>query len=46
MSREADKFDELRKIRNSINYYGKNVSKEEAEQIIKDLKLLIGNFKK
>src|SRR3989344_1212322 len=34
LSREADIFDELRKIRNGINYYGRKVAKEEAEEII------------
>ena len=43
---EADLFDKLRKIRNGINYYGKKVQQEEAESIIKDLKLLIQRFKK
>lgn len=46
MSKEAYLFDELRKIRNGINYYGKKVSKEEAEQIIEDLNKLIFKFKK
>lgn len=43
---EADLFDKLRKIRNGINYYGKNVQEEEAESIIRDLKQLIVRFKK
>jgi hypothetical protein len=34
------RFDEIRKIRNSINYYGKSVSLEEARQIINEIKLL------
>ena len=46
MSREADSFDKLRKIRNGINYYGRLVNKEEANQIISDLKTLIKKFKK
>jgi len=35
---KADLFDKLRKIRNSINYYGKKkISKKEAELIIKEI---------
>lgn len=45
MSREGDLFDELRKIRNGINYYGKNVTLEEAKMIIENLKELIKKFK-
>lgn len=45
MSREGDLFDEMRKIRNSITYYGKNVSPEEAEDVIKKLELLIRRFR-
>jgi len=46
MSQDAEIFDELRKIRNGINYYGRNVSKEEAEKIIDDLNTLINKFKR
>ncbi len=46
----AEKFDRLRKIRNSINYYGKNVSVEEArenvDEIIKLIKFLIRRYLK
>ena len=45
MSREADIFDELRKARNAINYYGREVDKEEGEEIIKRLKILIEKFR-
>jgi len=45
MSREAFIFDNLRKVRNGINYYGQNVTQEESEQIIKDLLELIKKFK-
>lgn len=38
---EAELFDELRKVRNSINYYGRKVSEDEAEHIISRLKMLI-----
>src|SRR3989344_2882388 len=34
---KGDEFDELRKIRNKINYYGKDVSVEEAKDILKRL---------
>ena len=42
---DGDIFDSLRKTRNSINYYGKKVDKEEAKQVISDLKLLIKKYK-
>jgi hypothetical protein len=45
MSREADIFDSLRKTRNGINYYGKDVSEEDAKRTINDLMLLIEKFK-
>jgi len=44
LSREADIFDRLRKTRNGINYYGLKVSREEAKEIIKDLRTLINKF--
>lgn len=37
---KGDEFDELRKIRNGINYYAKNVSIEEAKDILKRIMLL------
>jgi len=40
-SREADAFDSLRKIRNGINYYGKAIRDDEANQVIADLQALI-----
>jgi hypothetical protein len=42
---EADMFDKLRKIRNSINYYGRHFDMEESDKILIDLKLLINKFK-
>ena len=33
-SRIGDNFDEMRKIRNAINYYGKDVTVKEAEEVI------------
>jgi hypothetical protein len=46
MSYDGDIFDELRKTRNSINYYGKLVSLEESEDLMKRLRILIEKFKK
>jgi hypothetical protein len=37
---KAEEFDELRKIRNSINYYGKSIHIEEAEEVINRIKKL------
>ena len=37
---KGDEFDELRKVRNSINYYAKDVSIEEAKDILKRIKVL------
>ncbi len=45
VSREADMFDELRRIRNNINYYGKGVDEKESDYIINELKTLIKKFK-
>ncbi len=36
----GDEFDKIRKIRNDINYYGKDISSEEAITIIKQIKEL------
>ena len=44
--KDAEVFDSLRKIRNGINYYGKEVSETDAEQIIASLTLLIEKFRK
>jgi len=37
---KGDEFDELRKIRNSINYYAKEISIEEAGDVLKRIKKL------
>jgi len=37
----AKKFDRFRKIRNGINYYGKNISIETAEENVREIKKLI-----
>ncbi|RJQ18695.1 hypothetical protein C4580_06380 [Candidatus Woesearchaeota archaeon] len=39
----ADAFDQLRQIRNDINYYGKDVSLTEAQEILQRLKKLREN---
>lgn len=41
-SDKGDEFDEIRKIRNSINYYGKDISVEEAVEVIARIKRLRG----
>mgnify|MGYP001560750317 CR=1 FL=1 len=41
----ADEFDELRKIRNDINYYGKDVSLEEAKVVLDRLDKLLKEVK-
>jgi hypothetical protein len=43
-SDKGDEFDEIRKVRNAINYYGKEISVNEAEKIIKRIKGLIAYF--
>ena len=37
----ASKFDRFRKIRNSINYYGKDISVEETKENIKEIQKII-----
>ena len=39
-SYKGDEFDEIRKIRNAVNYYGKDISVEESEKIIERIKKL------
>ena len=39
-SYKADEFDEIRKIRNAVNYYGKEISPEETKEIIAKIKKL------
>lgn len=36
----AERFDKVRKLRNSINYYGKSLSINDANDIIQELKYL------
>ncbi len=44
--KDAEIFDNLRKVRNGINYYGKDVSEADAEQMIANINLLIEKFRK
>ena len=37
---KGDEFDELRKIRNGINYYAKDISTSEAKDVLKRIKKL------
>ncbi|MEK6818569.1 MAG: hypothetical protein AABY10_01405, partial [Nanoarchaeota archaeon] len=39
-SAKGDEFDELRKVRNGINYYAKDISVEEAKHILKRIEEL------
>lgn len=41
----GDQFNKIRKIRNAINYYGKDITTEEAEQIINEITALTGKIK-
>ena len=41
----AKKFDYFRKIRNSINYYGKIPDLEETDLIIKEMELFLKEIK-
>ena len=42
----GDKFDKFRKVRNSINYYGKEITIGESEVILKELLSLIKTIRK
>lgn len=39
-SEKGDEFDDIRLVRNSINYYGKDISIEESKSIIQRIKNL------
>lgn len=41
----ANKFDRFRKIRNGINYYGKNISVEEVKEHVSEITGLINTLK-
>jgi hypothetical protein len=38
---EAKHFDKIRRIRNDINYYGRKLSEEESEVVIREIENLI-----
>ena len=40
-SDDGDEFDEIRKVRNDVNYYGKDISVTEAQEYVNDIKELI-----
>ncbi len=44
MSDTGDEFDEIRKIRNAVNYYAKDISLEEAKETIIRIKNLISKL--
>lgn len=39
-SQKGDEFDEIRKIRNKINYYAKDISVEESKSVLRRIKFL------
>lgn len=39
-SSKGDEFDDIRKVRNAVNYYGKHIAVEEADEIITKIKSL------
>ena len=41
----GDQFNKFRKIRNDINYYGKDVSAEDSKHIINDMAVFIETIK-
>ena len=43
-SSKGDEFDDLRKMRNSLNYYGKDISVEEAKNVLKRIIKLRGEI--
>ena len=45
-SRLGDEFDKFRRIRNAINYYGKELSDDEAKEIIIKMKSFIVQIEK
>ena len=40
-SNSGDKFDNFRRVRNGINYYGEEIDENEGEELVKGLKLFI-----
>ncbi|MAG77871.1 hypothetical protein CL616_00740 [archaeon] len=44
-SRLGDEFDKFRRIRNDINYYGKEVNKEDAKELVLQMKKFLKQIK-
>ena len=44
-SRLGSKFNDFRKLRNAINYYGKDLSMKEAKIVLDDMLIFIGKIK-
>ena len=42
----GDEFDNIRKVRNAVNYYGKKISPKESEMIIARIKNLLNTVSK
>lgn len=42
----GSRFDEIRKLRNQINYYGKKIDEERCKSAIQEIKYLFNEFKK
>lgn len=42
----AEKFDRFRRIRNGLNYYGKNITPEEVKENVGEIIKLINELKK
>ncbi|MCK4589428.1 MAG: hypothetical protein KAT77_03230 [Nanoarchaeota archaeon] len=42
----GDQFDDIRKVRNRVNYYGKELTIEETKQILEETHQLIKEIKK
>jgi len=39
-SLKGDEFDDIRKTRNAVNYYGKDITQKDAEKHISEIKML------
>ena len=46
LSNEGDEFDDIRKERNAVNYYGKEISVEEAKGLINRIRVLRANVER
>ncbi|MBS3072905.1 hypothetical protein J4477_03670 [Candidatus Pacearchaeota archaeon] len=44
-SRLGDEFDRFRKVRNGINYYGEEISNEEAKELVIQMKKFFNRIK-